>query len=95
MVIRLLIQTSIIIPMITYFAMNLVSRFPRSTTHNTMMYVTKKLLGKGNELSIHKLKHTHATLLLESNVPMKVIQERLGHKSEAITSDVYSHVTKK
>lgn len=44
--------------MITYFAMNLVSRFPRSTTHNTMMYVTKKLLGKGNELSIHKLKHT-------------------------------------
>ena len=25
---------------------------------------------------------------------MKVIQERLGHKSEAITSDVYSHVTK-
>nr|WP_244658304.1 tyrosine-type recombinase/integrase [Staphylococcus epidermidis] len=67
---------------------------PRSTTHNTMMYVTKKLLGKGNELSIHKLKHTHATLLLESNVPMKVIQERLGHKSEAITSDVYSHVTK-
>ncbi|MCZ2500840.1 integrase, partial [Xylophilus sp. Kf1] len=23
--------------MITYFAMNLVSRFPRSTTHNTMM----------------------------------------------------------
>lgn len=81
--------------MITYFAMNLVSRFPRSTTHNTMMYVTKKLLGKGNELSIHKLKHTHATLLLESNVPMKVIQERLGHKSEAITSEVYSHVTKK
>lgn len=68
---------------------------PRSTTHNTMMYVTRKLLGKGNELSIHKLRHTHATLLLESNVPMKVIQERLGHKSEAITSEVYSHVTKK
>ncbi|ETJ37305.1 Integrase XerD family protein, partial [human gut metagenome] len=55
--------------MITYFAMNLVSRFPRSTTHNTMMYVTKKLLGKGNELSIHKLRHTHATLLQQCNVP--------------------------
>ena len=26
---------------------------------------------------------------------MKVIQERLGHKSESITSEVYSHVTKK
>ncbi|UVJ32425.1 tyrosine-type recombinase/integrase [Staphylococcus aureus] len=68
---------------------------PRSTTHNTMKYVTGKILGKGNELSIHKLRHTHATLLLESNVPMKVIQERLGHKSETITSDVYSHVTDK
>ncbi|MCO0860507.1 tyrosine-type recombinase/integrase [Staphylococcus pasteuri] len=68
---------------------------PRSTTHNTMIYVTRKLLGEGNELSIHKLRHTHATLLLESNVPMKVIQERLGHKSETITSDVYSHVTDK
>ncbi|MBO1199084.1 site-specific integrase [Staphylococcus simiae] len=66
---------------------------PRSTTHNTMKYVTGKILGKGNELSIHKLRHTHATLLLESNVPMKVIQERLGHKSEFITSNVYSHVT--
>lgn len=67
--------------------------FPRSTTHNTMKYVTGKILGAGNELSIHKLRHTHATLLLESNVPMKVIQERLGHKSEFITSNVYSHVT--
>lgn len=68
---------------------------PRSTTHNTMIYITGKLLGAGNELSIHKLRHTHATLLLESNVPMKVIQERLGHRNEWITSEVYSHVTPK
>lgn len=67
---------------------------PRSTIHNTMIHVTRNVLGKGNELSIHKLRHTHATLLLESNVPMKVIQERLGHKSEFITSNIYSHVTK-
>ncbi|EHS15058.1 hypothetical protein IS55_1005 [Staphylococcus aureus subsp. aureus IS-55] len=26
---------------------------------------------------------------------MKVIQERLGHKSEFITSNIYSHVTEK
>ena len=66
---------------------------PRSTTHNTMIHVTRKLLGTGNELSIHKLRHTHATLLLESEVPMKVIQERLGHKTMSITEQVYSHVT--
>lgn len=68
---------------------------PRSTTHNTMIHVTRKLLGEGNELSIHKLRHTHATLLLESNVPMKVIQERLGHKNMTMTSEIYSHVTNK
>ncbi|HDH6722622.1 TPA: site-specific integrase [Staphylococcus aureus] len=61
---------------------------------NRIIFISDKL-GKGNELSIHKLRHTHATLLLESNVPMKVIQERLGHKSEFITSNIYSHVTEK
>ncbi|WP_341636414.1 tyrosine-type recombinase/integrase [Staphylococcus casei] len=64
---------------------------PRSTTYNTMKHITEKLLGVG--LSIHKLRHTHATLLLESDVPMKVIQERLGHKTMSITEQVYSHVT--
>lgn len=68
---------------------------PRSTTHNTMKQVTGKLLGKDNALSIHKLRHTHATLLLESDVPMKVIQERLGHKTMEVTEQVYSHVTEK
>lgn len=60
-----------------------------------MMHVTGKLLGKENKLSIHKLRHTHATLLLESDVPMKVIQERLGHKTMAVTEQVYSHVIEK
>lgn len=68
---------------------------PRSTTHNTMKNVTEKLLAIENGLSIHKLRHTHATLLLESDVPMKVIQERLGHKTMSVTEQVYSHVTEK
>ncbi|WP_428700916.1 tyrosine-type recombinase/integrase [Staphylococcus coagulans] len=46
-------------------------------------------------LTIYRLRHTHATLLLESDVPMKVIQERLGHKTMAVTQQVYSHVTEK
>ncbi|WP_353458238.1 hypothetical protein [Staphylococcus coagulans] len=33
--------------------------------------------------------------MLESDVPMKVIQERLGHKTMAVTQQVYSHVTEK
>lgn len=37
----------------------------------------------------------YAVLLLESNVEMKYIQEALGHGSMQITSDIYTHVSKK
>ena len=43
----------------------------------------------------HSLRHTHATMLLESGANIKDIQERLGHSKSSITMDVYSHVTKK
>ncbi|WGU95593.1 tyrosine-type recombinase/integrase [Paenibacillus dendritiformis] len=42
-------------------------------------------------LPIHSLRHTHAVLLLEGGSAMKYVQERLGHGSIQITSDVYSH----
>ncbi|UOF92943.1 tyrosine-type recombinase/integrase [Fodinisporobacter ferrooxydans] len=38
-------------------------------------------------------RHTHATLLLESQVPLKVVSERLGHSSITLTANTYSHVT--
>ncbi|UTH07905.1 tyrosine-type recombinase/integrase [Macrococcoides canis] len=63
----------------------------RSAIHNTMIYCSKKILG--HPISVHKLRHTHATLLLEANVPMKVIQERLGHQSMEMTEKIYAHVT--
>ncbi|HEX6299048.1 MAG TPA: tyrosine-type recombinase/integrase [Acidimicrobiia bacterium] len=37
-------------------------------------------------------RHTWATLALASGVHPKVVQERLGHSSIAITLDRYSHV---
>ncbi|NGP56815.1 site-specific integrase [Paenibacillus thiaminolyticus] len=46
-------------------------------------------------LPIHSLRHTHAVILLESGADMKYVQERLGHGSIQITSDVYAHVSKK
>lgn len=65
----------------------------RSSIHNTMVYCSEKVLGY--KLSIHKLRHTHATLLLESGVPIQVIAERLGHSSSEMTEKVYAHVTNK
>ncbi|MGG0793632.1 tyrosine-type recombinase/integrase [Brevibacillus laterosporus] len=46
-------------------------------------------------IPIHPLPHTHAVLLLETGTDMKYIQERLGHGSIQITSDVYARISKK
>ncbi|MBT9142762.1 MAG: putative defective protein IntQ [Syntrophomonadaceae bacterium] len=40
----------------------------------------------------HDLRHTHATLMLWQGIHPKVVSERLGHSSVAITLDTYSHV---
>lgn len=43
-------------------------------------------------IRFHDVRHTHATLALQAGVHPKVVQERLGHSSIAITLDLYSHV---
>lgn len=43
-------------------------------------------------LRFHDLRHTHATQLLKEGVHPKVVSERLGHSTVAITLDTYSHV---
>ena len=45
-------------------------------------------------IRFHDLRHTSATLLLASDVPLKVVSERLGHSSVSITADVYQHVVR-
>ena len=42
--------------------------------------------------NLYSLRHTHATLLLLAGVHPKVVSERLGHATVAITLDTYSHV---
>jgi integrase len=44
-------------------------------------------------IRLHDLRHTNATLSLKAGVHPKVVSERLGHASIAITLDLYSHVT--
>ena len=43
-------------------------------------------------LTVHSLRHTAATLLLQAGVPVKVVSERLGHASATVTLDVYGHL---
>jgi integrase/recombinase XerD len=41
----------------------------------------------------HVFRHTHVTELLKAGVDLKVIQERVGHKSIQTTMDAYAHLT--
>ena len=43
-------------------------------------------------LTLHGLRHTWATLALEQGIHPRVVQERLGHSTIAITLGIYSHV---
>jgi integrase len=43
-------------------------------------------------IRFHDLRHTAATLMLTAGVHPKVVSERLGHATVALTLDTYSHV---
>ena len=51
-----------------------------------------KKIGLPESIHIHSLRHTTASLLINSDVSPKVIAEQLGHSSAAITQDIYSHI---
>jgi integrase len=60
-------------------------------------YITdhfKLLLAQNHLRSIrfHDLRHSCASLLLAQGVPMKQIQDWLGHSTFATTADIYSHL---
>jgi integrase len=62
---------------------------PRSLTHAFELFVAKHNLPR---VCLHDLRHSHATAMLKNKVHPKVVQERLGHSTIAITMDIYSHV---
>ena len=43
-------------------------------------------------IRFHDLRHTCASLLLANNVPMKKIQEWLGHSEFSTTANIYAHL---
>ena len=63
----------------------------------TPQYVTRhfKFILKHNGLKnirFHDLRHSCASILLAHNVPMKMIQDWLGHSDMSTTADIYSHI---
>ena len=62
---------------------------------HTLSVMVGKLAGKAGltgQVTFHRLRHTHASLLINAGVHLKVIQERLGHSSIQMTSDTYGHL---
>ena len=46
----------------------------------------------GRYWTVHELRHTNASQLLNDRVPMQIVSRTLGHSSIAITMDVYAHL---
>jgi integrase len=53
-----------------------------------------KIAGLNESPTPHSLRHTHTSLLAEAGVDLELIMERLGHKSDRVTREIYLHVTK-
>lgn len=42
-------------------------------------------------IRLHDIRHTHATLSLDSGVHAKIVSDRIGHAHEGITVQIYGH----
>jgi integrase len=62
---------------------------PNTVTHAWIKLVHRTGL-KG--IRLHDARHSHASLMLKQGIHPKIVQERLGHSTIAVTLDTYSHV---
>jgi site-specific recombinase XerD len=63
----------------------------RSSVHGAMKRVVREL-GFRKRITIHTLRHSYATHLLEAGVNLRLIQKYLGHSSLQATT-IYLHLT--
>lgn len=54
--------------------------------------VRKVLPPNKRKLRFHDLRHTCASLMIETGVPLKMVSDQLGHSSISITFDRYGHL---
>ncbi len=66
----------------------------RPLSPSTVQVIFGRLLDQAGvrRVVFHALRHGAATFLLVRGVPMKVVQDILGHSQITMTADIYSHV---
>jgi site-specific recombinase XerD len=65
---------------------------PRATIQGALCRVVKELRIQ-KRVSVHTLRHSYATHLLEAGLNLRLIQKYLGHKSLQTTT-IYLHLTR-
>ena len=70
-----------------------IHEYPNNRTLQTRLRTHFKRANVTN-IGFHGFRHTHASLLLNSGIPYKELQHRLGHSTLSMTMDVYSHLSK-
>lgn len=61
--------------------------------YNHMKMILKEM-NHPDDLSPHSLRHTHASLCIEAEIPLRDIAERLGHRDLVMLEKIYAHTTK-
>ena len=62
---------------------------------STVSHIFNRIARKAGRLQMrfHDTRHAHASLMLRNGVHPKIVSERLGRSTIAVTIDFYSHVT--
>jgi site-specific recombinase XerD len=72
-----------------------ISRQLKRISPKTVQYLVKKYLSEIglDEMSVHKLRHTAATLMYQhGNVDIRILQDILGHENLG-TTQIYTHIS--
>lgn len=66
-------------------------KISHTAVHKALKLLIRNLDIK-TDISLHGLRHTHASILLKEKIDINYISQRLGHSNKSITLNVYSHL---